>query len=277
MRFEPLDIERAVESQGFAGRDFDVVVAANVLHATADLRAGLGRIRRLLVPGGLLVLIEGTRPQNWIDLTFGLTDGWWKFSDRELRKDHPLLETAGWLRLLEEGGFLATVELAGPAAGGQAADFTVFVASRDATRSEAPAARAAAKVAPMPVPRLDGIAPQKRRKMIQSVVRDSIIGVLGLEMDFQIDPLQGFTDLGFDSLTSLELRNRLQAQMGRPLPATLAFDFPTMAALVNYFCKESMEAPEAERELEDFELAQLSAEETEQLLAEELAKTRGMP
>jgi acyl carrier protein len=113
--------------------------------------------------------------------------------------------------------------------------------------------------------------------MIQSVVRDSIIGVLGLETDFQIDPLQGFTDLGFDSLTSLELRNRLQAQMGRPLPATLAFDFPTMAALVNYFCKESMEAPEAERELEDFELAQLSAEETEQLLAEELAKTRGMP
>src|ERR1700730_14365566 len=102
MQYEVLDIERELESQGFASREFDVILAANVLHATADLRGVLARVRRLLSPGGLLVLAEGTRPQSWIDLTFGLTDSWWKFTDIQLRPDYPLLSASYWLRFLDE-------------------------------------------------------------------------------------------------------------------------------------------------------------------------------
>ena len=58
-----LDIERDPAQQGFAGRRFDVVLAANVLHATADLREVLNHVRELLVPGGLLILAEVTRPE----------------------------------------------------------------------------------------------------------------------------------------------------------------------------------------------------------------------
>jgi len=123
VRYEALDIEKDLESQGFAGREFDVILAANVLHATADLRAVLARVRRLLSQDGLLVLIEGTRPQNWIELTFGLTEGWWKFTDTGLRPDYPLLDASRWLRLLEEQGFASPMELGGP--GG---DYAVFIA-----------------------------------------------------------------------------------------------------------------------------------------------------
>ena len=72
-------------TQGFEPRRFDVVIAANVVHATADLRRTLAHCLRLLRPGGLLVLLEVTAPQRWIDITFGLTDGWWHFTDRDLR------------------------------------------------------------------------------------------------------------------------------------------------------------------------------------------------
>ena len=85
MHFETLDLERDPEVQGFAERQFDIIIASNVIHATADLRRTLGRVRRLLAPGGLLAMLEVTAPQRWFDLTVGLTPGWWAFTDTDLR------------------------------------------------------------------------------------------------------------------------------------------------------------------------------------------------
>ncbi|MGQ3004348.1 MAG: class I SAM-dependent methyltransferase, partial [Hydrogenophaga sp.] len=81
MRFAVLDLEQDPKSQGFDPQSFDVVIAANVIHATADLRRTLDRVRGLLVPGGLLAMLEVTAPQRWFDLTVGLTEGWWAFDD----------------------------------------------------------------------------------------------------------------------------------------------------------------------------------------------------
>jgi acyl transferase domain-containing protein/acyl carrier protein/protein-L-isoaspartate O-methyltransferase len=104
-RYEVLDIERDPIAQGFAEQSFDVVIAANCLHATGDLRASLAHVAHLLAPGGMLVLLESTLPERWVDITFGLTDGWWKFTDSGLRGDYPLLSKSGWQKLLTETGF----------------------------------------------------------------------------------------------------------------------------------------------------------------------------
>jgi acyl transferase domain-containing protein/NADPH:quinone reductase-like Zn-dependent oxidoreductase/acyl carrier protein/SAM-dependent methyltransferase/GNAT superfamily N-acetyltransferase len=111
-----LDIEQAPETQGFTAHHYHVVVAANVLHATVDLRQTLRHVRSLLAPGGLLVLIEVTTPSAWIDLTFGLTEGWWRFADTELRPDCPLLAAERWRALLREMGFTEPVALTPPGA-----------------------------------------------------------------------------------------------------------------------------------------------------------------
>lgn len=116
MRFEVLDLERDPEVQGFAAGAFDLVVASNVIHATRDLRTTLGRVRRLLAPGGALALLEATVPQAWFDLTVGLTEGWWCFEDRELRPDYATLPVASWVRLLGECGFGAASTVAGDVA-----------------------------------------------------------------------------------------------------------------------------------------------------------------
>jgi acyl transferase domain-containing protein/ubiquinone/menaquinone biosynthesis C-methylase UbiE len=104
VRFERLDVESDPLAQGFAAHSFDVVVAANVVHATADLRQSLAHLRQLLAPGGLLLLLEATRPQRFGDLTVGLTDGWWRFTDTELRPAYALLPREQWLTLLEAAG-----------------------------------------------------------------------------------------------------------------------------------------------------------------------------
>lgn len=100
-----LDIEKDPLAQGFVAGSFDVIIASNVLHATADLQRTLGHVRRLAAPDALLVLLEGTAPLYWVDLTFGLTEGWWRFSDRALRPDHPLISANEWVRQLAVAGF----------------------------------------------------------------------------------------------------------------------------------------------------------------------------
>lgn len=107
MRFQTLDLEQTAEAQGLSDQRFDLILAANVVHATADLRRTLARLRGLLAPGGTLLMLEVAGYERWIDITFGLTDGWWRFTDRELRRDYPLLSRAAWLDLLRDCGFEA--------------------------------------------------------------------------------------------------------------------------------------------------------------------------
>jgi acyl transferase domain-containing protein len=101
--YQTLDIEQPPAGQGFALHQYDIVVAANVLHATRDLSATLTHVRQLLAPGGLLVLLEATTRHRWLDLTFGLTDGWWRFADG--RTGHPLLSADQWREWLLGNGF----------------------------------------------------------------------------------------------------------------------------------------------------------------------------
>jgi acyl transferase domain-containing protein/NAD(P)-dependent dehydrogenase (short-subunit alcohol dehydrogenase family)/SAM-dependent methyltransferase/acyl carrier protein len=105
VRYALLDIEQNPQTQGFGAQGFDLIVAANVLHATRDLRQTLAKVRSMISPGGILALLEGFRPARWVDLVFGQTEGWWRFDDTELRPSHPLLSLGDWQRILDQTGF----------------------------------------------------------------------------------------------------------------------------------------------------------------------------
>ncbi|WAN69217.1 SDR family NAD(P)-dependent oxidoreductase [Moorena producens JHB] len=109
--YQTLDIEQDPTNQGFIAHQYDLIIAANVLHATTSLEQTLCHVRQLLAPGGILVLLEATTRQGWVDLIFGLLEGWWKFQDLELRGDYPLLSRSKWKQLLRETGFTEVVTL----------------------------------------------------------------------------------------------------------------------------------------------------------------------
>ncbi|MBL8341594.1 MAG: SDR family NAD(P)-dependent oxidoreductase [Rubrivivax sp.] len=145
MRFATLNLERDPQAQGFAAGGYDLILASNVIHATADLKRTLGHVHNLLAEGGLLVMLEVTAPQRWFDLTVGLTEGWWAFTDTELRPDYATLPRPAWQALLTRCGFASEAALPqGAQHGGVLGLQSVLVA-----RKRSGAAAATAQSAPM--------------------------------------------------------------------------------------------------------------------------------
>jgi acyl carrier protein len=128
--------------------------------------------------------------------------------------------------------------------------------------------------------RLQRATASERRKILKSHLEEQLVAVLGLASGTHIDEHQGLMDFGIDSLVSIEFRNRLQAALGRPLPSTLVFDYPTVAALVDLLdgdlfgaaAAAASSAPSADRDGALAAVDQLSDEEAEVLLLKELSR-----
>jgi acyl carrier protein len=88
------------------------------------------------------------------------------------------------------------------------------------------------------ITRLAAQTPGEQDRILTDLVRAEVAAVLGHETPDSVGAGQAFQDLGFDSLTAVELRNRLSMATAQRLPATLIFDYPTPAGLARYLKSE---------------------------------------
>jgi SAM-dependent methyltransferase len=306
--FAMFDLEKDLESQGFALHSFDVIVGANVIHAARDLDGALKRMSLLLAPGGILVMVEATRHHGWFDFTTGLIEGWQHFAD-DLRGDHPLLTPEQWKDALSERGFAEVTAFPEEASPAEVLGQHVILARTPASESDdgfdvgsfarlpaedrAPNALLADSAANSPERvrefrcRLESALPDEREELMNEYVRTRVMEVLRMDADRRPGIQHRLMDLGLDSLMAVQLRNLLELGLGlgRSLPATLMFDYPTIASISAFLLDcASCEDPSAalspaveERQPESAsdraqEIGALSDDEAEALLLERLER-----
>jgi acyl transferase domain-containing protein/thioesterase domain-containing protein/2-polyprenyl-6-methoxyphenol hydroxylase-like FAD-dependent oxidoreductase/SAM-dependent methyltransferase len=201
LSFARVDVEHDCSAAG----PFDIVIAANVLHATARIQSTLANIKRALTPDGVLVFDELSAARPFLTLTFGLTSGWWSFQDPELRvPGSPGVSIDNWKRLLSEAGFDSTVLTPESAAFGR------FVVT----------ARRTGAIAPTATTGIDWL-----KQLVASTLKMPTA---------RIAAGARFESLGVDSILAVVLSDRLEEAFG-PLPRTLVFEYQTIEQLTQYF------------------------------------------
>jgi SAM-dependent methyltransferase len=248
VRYGVLDLESDAAAQGYPAGGFDVVVAANVVHATRELGRTLGHVRSLLAPKGLLLLYETTSHPVWFDISISLIEGWSRFAD-ELRHDSPLLPAAAWEQLLGESGFEAVS--AWPRPGSPAGVLGVHVlaaqapAAGDAPGGAERGPAVAGSHAPSgsesvetrsPAWLLEEAVGEERVERLLELVRLRVREVTRSDPARHLRRRDRLMDVGVDSLMAIELSARLTRDLDlqEPLAATLIFDHPTVEAVAAY-------------------------------------------
>jgi acyl transferase domain-containing protein/SAM-dependent methyltransferase len=244
--FGQFDLDRDPGGQGHAPGNADVILAANAVHASVDLRAALRRLHDLLAPGGVLVLVESTTHFAWFDMTTGLIEGWQHFAD-DLRGEQPLLAAPAWVEALREAGFEAAMTW--PRDGSPAARLGQHVVVARVAGS-APAVTVTAegpaiedRPAAAPAIARDGTReavavalPEERLDLLREFVGSAVTRVLRRDPSDMPGRHARLTDLGLDSLMAVQLRGELGRGLAldADLPASLMFDHPTIDRLATH-------------------------------------------
>lgn len=105
MNYGEFNVDLSSQEQGYGLEQYDIIVAANVMHDASDLPKSLKALNHLLKPGGMLILLEMTTDTYLFMTTVELLEGFSSFND--FRKDNltPLLSACQWRKILQKSDF----------------------------------------------------------------------------------------------------------------------------------------------------------------------------
>ncbi|CNC12218.1 pyochelin synthetase [Yersinia similis] len=104
IHYQLFDFNQSPIQQGLNCGQYDLVVAANVLHNAIIARHGLNNLRQLLAPGGWLLIIEATRDNYQLMTSMEFKQGLTAFEDERLALDSPFLPQQSWMHALQDVG-----------------------------------------------------------------------------------------------------------------------------------------------------------------------------
>ncbi len=245
--------EQSGAEQGYGAHDFDIVIAANVIHATRNLYETLQNVHDLLKPGGVFILYETISQPSWFEITISLIEGWQIFED-DLRDDHPLMPAEKWENVLRKTGFenvatfpksdlpteilaqnvlIAQTPLADKGAAKQAIAATAGTMENGAVNGEATQAPELENAAESLLATLNDLPETERFGALIDYTRKHVLKVLRRDPNANLGRHERLMDIGVDSLMAVELRNNLAAGAGldENLPATLIFDYSNIESI----------------------------------------------
>ncbi|MFF1904869.1 condensation domain-containing protein [Kitasatospora sp. NPDC058218] len=127
------DITESPSSQGLEPHSYDAVIGFDVVHATPRIAHTVENLRGLLAPDGLLCLVEAVVSLRWVELLWGLAEGWWLFEDEEVRTGSPLVPLDSWDRVLREQPFADVVSFPREGAARGVTDYGLVLAQQQPT------------------------------------------------------------------------------------------------------------------------------------------------
>ena len=244
VRFATFDVAAETAERSFGSGSFDLVLASHVLHAVPRLAGALNEIKKLLKTNGLLILNEATSIEDFATLTYGLLEGWWQFQDGQRLRGSPLLDLTNWRIALCEAGFPDVRDYSLIAADASAGNSQALIVARSdgiatftVTPSEA-VAIAPPEDAPTPVAgkaNSGSVAEHSQpvHQFIEKSISAAVMKCFALASD-EINVKKGFSEVGADSIVSVELIEAVNAALGLALKTPVLFDYTSIRDLTRY-------------------------------------------
>ncbi|WP_426448173.1 beta-ketoacyl synthase N-terminal-like domain-containing protein [Paenibacillus sp. S-38] len=246
LTFRVLNIEEPVSGQGIDTGGYDLVIAANVLHATKNIRQTLRNAKSIVKNNGSILLNELTDSTLFTHLTFGLLEGWWKYEDASLRiPGCPGLYPLQWKKVLEMEGYK---DVFFPAKDMEAYGQQIIAARSDgmvqlkqAMHPNRAAAGSMQTFRQRPEA-LESVPPSRTGgggtdASAVSYVKRTIVEKLSETLKVKpglIDPGESFADYGVDSITGVQLVLSINQTLGIELESTDLFDYSSVHQLAVY-------------------------------------------
>ncbi len=242
------NIEKPALEQGIKMGHFDIVIGANVVHATKNIKSTVSNIKGALKTGGTLILNELANNELFGTLTFGLLDGWWLSEDPEIRlSGSPCLSDKAWGVVLQECGFTnvasypknqkLSLQMIVAKSNGELLvplDFskTLLPAKEEKKKSKSISNKKELKPGGQ-------FTEKDNIEKIQSYLKNILAEVLRVdenEVDIQT-PLQS---LGIESIMINELAEKFTNDFGK-IPSTIFFEYQNISELSGYFYEKHLD------------------------------------
>ncbi len=228
------DINRSASKQGIITGTYDIVIGANVIHATTDIAETLKNIKSVLKKKGTLIINELSSLEMFTTLTFGMLAGWWNYKDKELRiPGSPALVYDKWEQVLSEVGFIESEVYPK-----QKEIPQQIIITKSNGRIVIDNQKEEKKTQPLRQDN-DHIVDRQWSKEAEnsSKIEQNIIAIAAKTIKLPVTEFRKekpFTDYGFDSILGLTLIKNINKELGIALDVTIIFNYPTIPLLTNY-------------------------------------------
>ncbi|WP_309304407.1 SDR family NAD(P)-dependent oxidoreductase [Brevibacillus laterosporus] len=268
LTYQLFNVEKPLWEQDIRSGKYDLVIAANVLHATKNIRQTLRNAKATLKKNGWLLINEISENAIFTHLTFGLLEGWWLYDDPDVRiPGCPGLYPETWQTLLEREGFDSVLFFAqeNHDLGQQIIAAKSDGIIRQTKRSKSIASSSKKSIGALErqeannskVPTADksnttnsasanvfGVTEQMLQDHVRELISENLAQTLKLDIKM-IDFDDSFADYGLDSISGVHLVNTLNEMLKTDMKTTVLFDYSSVNQLTNYILSDFKDAVSA--------------------------------